>query len=242
MCLYSIHRTLTCLISLLPHFKCKWCVCSDGGNSSNVLFVLAASVAAAHTMLLSVNVAFGFSVTFVTHFDFLSEILNLSILFPWMEPIMWTYFQLSRHTYTETSTHMCIFLTYKFKSIYCIFCDEAVCTHTPTNLTIKCYVVCLRGTALLFSTLPCSEGWETMAKTKWTKLRVLLIQRSDLCGYGKGEAWRICFVLIKVCTVHGTYRLLHRHHAMWQTGRRMCHALPFMTAFRRDLHKLNPTR
>lgn len=241
MCLYSIHRTLTCLISLLPHFKCKRCVCSDRSNSSNVLFVLAASVAAAHNMLLLVNVAFGFSVTFLTHFDFLSEILNFSILLPWMEPIMWTYFQLSRHTYTQTSTNMCIFLAYKFKSIYCIFCDEAVCTHTPTNLTIKCYVVCLGG--LRYSSV---RRHVQEVEKQWQRQSEQSSGVTNTAFWSvwvwKGEAWRICFVLIKVCTVHGTYRLLHRHHAMWQTGRRMCHALPFMTAFRRDLHKLNPTR
>jgi hypothetical protein len=60
MCLYSIHRMLTRLIGLLLNFKCKWCVCSDRGNSSSAFFVIVASVAAVHTMIFLVCVAFGF--------------------------------------------------------------------------------------------------------------------------------------------------------------------------------------
>jgi len=73
------------------------------------VFVLVASVAAAHTILSLVCFAFGFLVTLVECFDFLSEILNLSILLLWMEPIMWTYFQ---REYIHTDTHA-------YAHIYC---------------------------------------------------------------------------------------------------------------------------
>lgn len=118
------------------------CFFSCRGNSSHVTFVLVASVAAAHIILSLVCFAFRVLVTFFEYFDFLSEILNLSVI-----ALKGAYNVniLSTGGNTETRTRTCIFIAHKFTSIYCILCDEAECTHTRINLTIKYYVMCLGG-------------------------------------------------------------------------------------------------